>query len=238
MKIIIIYRMITFSGNRVYTLNSNYKKAFDSILDLEKPENSQVDIILINSHVEPERGGDEGLWDCLLEMYDRMQRYARENYYDYMFIVDPDVIFPKNALIDLIVTNADVACGLVPERPSKVKDWHRAGRPPNGWAISMPWNKNHESVEGIRKNKLFRVTGSGSEASTLLNRRAIDTTGLFIRTRYSNSPDFTFWDNARKANLICLCNPNIRCKHMEADGTIIGGPDDPLEELNKMIEES
>jgi len=210
--------MITFDKDVVYGLNLNYLPAIHSILKLKKPRDSQVDVFLVNSHIQPKRGGEEGLWDSLLHMYDLMQQYARKNAYDYVFIVDPDVILPENALIILIGTKGDIVCGITPERPSKF------GFGKNTWSIMMEWNNNKGAKKAIAKNEIFYVTGCGSEACTLLNRKAIETDKLFVRTKYKNSPDFTFWENARMNALKTLCNPKVMCKHIEPDGTIIEGP--------------
>jgi len=218
--------MITYNHDVVYGLRAVYKKALNSWLDMKKPKDSQVDVIFVNRHKHKvQRAGEAGYWEDMTTAYKLTQNIAIQHGYDYLLIVDPDMILPQEALIKLIETGGDVITCLVPERPSKIGSWGtRGNQPSNGWLVCMPWNKNKKAEMAIAQRKVFYITGCGGGGCTLLNRKAIES-NLFDWILRRNSPDFSMWENARRKNLITVCNPNIRCKHIEPDGTIVEGPE-------------
>lgn len=223
MRILIMYKMVTYGKDVVYGLTSNYKEAIESVLDLQKPYNSQVDIFFVNRHELTRVTHDNEFWKDSLNTHRWIIKLARENGYDYVFIVDPDVILPSDTLIKLIETKGDVVGGLCPERPSKVKHWGTRGKhPPNDWSICMPWNKNEGAESAVKEGRTFHVTGCGGGHSVLLNRKAIEK-DLFDSVFSNVSSDFILWENARRNGLTCLCNSTVKCKHIEPDGTIIEG---------------
>lgn len=225
MKILMMCRMITYNRTIVYGLNRHYLKALHSWLALSKPKDSQVDLIMVNRHKHKEqKAGAMGYWEDMTYSYQLTNNIAKKEGYDYLLILDPDMILPQNALIKLIATKGDVVTAIFPERPSKIGGWKtREGQPPNGWLQCMPWNKNKKAEDAIRENRIFHVTGCGGGGCTLLNRKAIES-NLFVWSLKKNSPDFSMWINARRSRLVTLCNPTIKCKHIEPNGVIIEGP--------------
>ena len=211
LKILIVNKMVTFGKKSVDGLNPNYKPALKSLMNLKKPEGSLVSTFSIN----PKRFGDKNSRDYFSDEYAKMQKYAKENDFDFMFMVDPNIILPKDALIHLIKTNGNLVCGVTSKKPSKVDS--------SSWSILMSRKTDDKVKKAIKQNKIFHVAGYGSGVCTLLDRKAIETDGLFTRPKYKNSLNFTMWDNARRKGLQTLCNPRIKCQRIEPNGTIITG---------------
>lgn len=227
-KILIVYRITTYQSSKVYDLPKAFRLSFISLFDLCKGKDWSVDMFMLNHYkFEPDIPLQFGwIYESMPSFLEIARTVAKAGNYDYLFITEPDIILPENCLINLVETKADIAVGIYPERPSKIGDWfNREGQPPNGWLVCMPWNRNRGAEKAVAQRKTFKLTGCAGFGCVLLNRESLDKISFPQRDTAGNGPDFGFYQKAREQNLNILCNPNIRCKHIELDGTIIEGPE-------------
>jgi len=228
MKILIVYRITTYQHEKVHGLPRSFKPAFDSILNLDKKKEWEVDILMLNHYAYPPDAPLKFSWiyESMPSFFNVLLNFV---WYKYILVVEPDIILPNDALIKLIETNADIVSAIYPERPSKVKNFPRGNQPSNGWLVSMPWNANPHAEISIAQRIPFKITGCAGFGCVLLTDRAMSLVVPFPSRdkngKGSNGPDFAFYEKARNQNLNIICNPNIRCKHIEDDGTIIEGPE-------------
>jgi len=229
MRFLIVCRITSFQSEKVYDLPKIWKPALESILNLHKDKDWKVDIFMLNYHKYPPDIPLQFDWiyESMPAFLEIARKIALEGGYDYLFIVEPDIVLPKDTLIEFLkVSDWDIITGIYPERPSKVGSWsNRRGQPPNGWLICMPWNRNPQAEKSIAERKSFIVTGCAGFGCVLLRRKAFMNISFPSRDRVGNGPDFGFYEDARNKNLNILCCPNIRCGHIENDGTIIEGPE-------------
>jgi len=231
LKILIVSRAISYMSEDVYDLPKIFKPAFDSLFTLKKRKDWKVDIMFLNHAVfTPKSKGLRFSW-----LYESMPSFMMETTniaiprnYQYLMIAEPDIVLPKDAIIRLIDTinlrKCDIAVGIYPERPSKVKDFSRRGQPLNGWLVCMPWNKNPKAEMGIARRKSFPVDGCAGFGCVLMNHKAMNECRFPSRGKDGDGPDFGFYENARVLKLKIYANPNVRCGHIENNGKIIRGP--------------
>jgi len=230
-KILIVSRALSYKSEKVYDIPNIFKPALDSLFTLKKHKDWTVDIIFLNYRgiYTPNSKGLKFSW-----IYETMPCFMHEathiaitRGYDYLMIVEPDIVLPKNALNELMDTLADgcdIAVGIYPERPSKIKDFSRRGQPLNGWLVCMPWNKNPKAERNIARRLAFSIEGCAGFGCVLMGINAIQNCIFPQRGKYGDGPDFGFYERARALSLKVYANPNVRCGHIENDGKIIRGP--------------
>jgi len=229
MRILIVYRITSYNSENIYDLPRTFKPSLDSVLRLKKQKNWKVDIFMFNYHKYKPDDPLKFSWiyESMPTFLDNARKVALLGNYDAMLFVEPDIILPQDALIRFFsgCPAWDIMAGIYPERPSKIGNWtNRGGQPPNGWLVCMPWNQNPEAERAIAQRRLFKLTGCAGFGCIMLKRKALKLVQFPSRDTADNGPDFGFYQDARKRNLNILCNPNIKCKHIESDGTIIEGP--------------
>ena len=230
-KILIVSRALSYKSEKVYDIPDIFKPALDSLFTLKKHKDWTVDIIFLNHRgiYTPDSKGLKFSW-----IYESMpywiyeaRRIAISGIYDYLLIVEPDIVLPKHALnklMDLLLDGCDIAVGIYPERPSKIKNFSRRGQPLNGWLVCMPWNKNPKAEMGIARRKPFEIDGCAGFGCVLMKVRTIERCSFPRRDLNDNGPDFAFYEAARYVCLKIYAHPNVRCGHIENDGKIIRGP--------------
>ena len=229
-KILIVSRAISYEAKNVYDLPKIFKPALDSLFTLQKHKSWIVDIIFLNyaGRCTPHTKGLKFSWlyEAMPAFMSEAQSIANKKAYDCLMIVEPDIVLPKSALINLMDTlkDCDIAVGIYPERPSKIKDFSRRGQPLNGWLVCMPWNKNPKAERNIARRSTFSVEGCAGFGCVLMSRQAIIRCRCPSRGKNDDGPDFGFYENARALHLRVCANPNVRCGHIENNGKIIRGP--------------
>jgi len=131
--------------------------------------------------------------------------------YDYMMIVESDIIIPKHALLTLLETEGDVIVGITPERPTKVKT--------DDFIVCMSWNHNNDARAHIDKLESFEMTGSDGYTCILVSRK------VFSETEFPvvGSGDMGWYNVLHKKGFKVICQPRVRTYHKDIDGKIIKG---------------
>jgi len=148
---------------------------------------------------------------------ERSRLFAIKYGYDYMLIVQSDIIFPPNALQVLMKVmekhKAGVVCPLTPERPEKVGT--------DKFVVCMSWNNNPHARAHINKGENFRVTGNGSGYMMVLVHKSVFTKHEFPRTA---SSDCNWYAGLQKAGVKIICEVNMRVLHKQrGEGLTIRG---------------
>jgi len=131
--------------------------------------------------------------------------------YDFMLIVESDIIIPKHTLPTLLGTQGDVIVGLTPERPSKVKT--------DEFIVCMPWNNNKDARMHIDLREAFEMTGSDGYTCVLISRK------VFSEMAFPEvgSGDMGWYNVLHQKGFKAICQPNVHCFHKDRDGRIITG---------------
>lgn len=143
----------------------------------------------------------------IMNNLEKARHYAIQLHYQYMFIIENDVIPPKHALISLMDVHAGVAVGLYPERPSKVGT--------DDFLVCMPWNQNKNAEQLIAKDKPFELTGRGGYGCVLIEHRIFSTVKFPVG-------DMGWYDILHAEGFKVICNPHVVCFHI--DHTAKGKP--------------
>lgn len=148
---------------------------------------------------------------------ERSRQWAIRHHYDYILIVQSDIIYPPNILLKLLEVmkkhDAGVVCPLTPERPEKVKT--------DGFVVEMKWNGNPHARGHITKGEDFRITGNGSGYMCVLVSRKV-----FQRFKHpaQGSGDIHWYQALQKAKVKIICEVGLRLFHKQwSDGRIIRG---------------
>jgi GT2 family glycosyltransferase len=129
--------------------------------------------------------------------------------YDYLLIIESDVVAPPNTLLEFLKVDADVVVGLVPERPSKVGT--------DDFIICMDWNANSNVQELIKKGEPFEMTGKDGYACILVRRHLLEK--LFFPEQ--GCGDMVWYDQLHKARYKIFCQPSVLCSHVDRNGKVI-----------------
>jgi len=161
---------------------------------------------------------------------ERSREFAVKHGYDYMFIVQSDIIFPPNTLLVLLDTmkncDAGVVCPLTPERPESVGT--------DDFVVCMPWNGNPDARTYINEGKNFRITGNGSGYMCALVRKDVFTNFQFTAEGCS---DITWYQTLQKANIKIICEVSLRLFHKQySDSRIIRDNEYVIQHWRETIE--
>lgn len=148
---------------------------------------------------------------------ERSRLFAVKWGYDYLFVIQSDIIFPPNALQVLLKVQqqykAEVVCALTPERPEKVGT--------DEFVVCMSWNNNPHARARINAGKNFTVTGNGSGYMLVLIDRSVLAKYEFPR---SGASDCDWYAKLRKHQVKVICEVGMRVYHKQrSDGRIIRG---------------
>lgn len=163
---------------------------------------------------------------------ERSRLFCNKWEYDYMLIVQSDIIFPPNALLTLLKLlqekKAGVVCALTPERPEKVKS--------DDFVVCMSWNGNPQARTHINRGENFKVTGNGSGYMLILVDKSVFNKYEFPRTATS---DCDWYAMLQKAGVPIWCEVGMRILHKQhSDGVIIRGDKHVVERWQKVIAEN
>jgi len=139
----------------------------------------------------------------------KARKICLEEGYDYLAVIESDVVPPQNALLEMLKVNADVVVGLVPERPSKVNT--------NDFIICMDWNGNANARELIKKGEPFELTGKDGYACVLIRKNVIER----VTFPEQGCGDMVWYDLLHKGGFKIFCQPKVICSHVDRDGKVI-----------------
>jgi len=154
---------------------------------------------------------------------ERARQIAINLNYDYMLIIESDVIVPKDCLLKLLKMKCDVAIGLTPERYEKVRTFFPLP--------CMKWNDNPDALSKFLRNKIFKIKGAGGLNLNLVKRRVFKVVPFPVKFPC----DFTWYASLRKRGFKVLCNPEVRTYHVERCGRIARGLETVLNYWKKRI---
>ena len=150
-------------------------------------------------------------------------RYARQRIldgnYDYLFIVEHDMIIPEDALVKMLATDADVVYGLYLFRQGK--PLLNAARAVNSKWPDMSLTNFPEIVKKAREQGWIEVSGFGF-GCTLIRRKVLETFEM-RRNEVVGSPcpDMPFAADCLKHGFKQICRFDVICGHIKPNGDIL-----------------
>ncbi|GAI57542.1 unnamed protein product [marine sediment metagenome] len=170
---------------------------WDAISELNRGAHI-VDILIVTEQNPP---GDPN--SIIMRNLEKARHYAIQLAYDYMFIVENDVVVPQHTLMSLMNPGdvvGDVTVGLYPERPSKVAT--------DEFLVCMSWNDNKNAREQIERGAPFYLTGRGGFGCVLVSRH------VFSKVKFPVG-DMSWYDILHAEGFKVLCNPGVICFHID-----------------------
>jgi GT2 family glycosyltransferase len=238
----------TFDGMR-YCINEFLRK----ILDLDYPE---YDILIIENseskdffnelkesfkntkinfqRVEADDNKNKNKMNKIVESRNKIIKYALENSYDYILMMDCDVIPPKDIIKDLISCNKDIVSGVylnlfdnkvlpvawMDFTPEEFEEIKSKGFFPQ--IKSIKDIQRHLTVQEVNTSEMFKVSHP-SPGCMLISRKVFEKIryGLFNldeiykkETKLTTSDDIYFIFKAKEAGFECFCYTKVKCDHM------------------------
>ena len=188
------------------------------------------EIIVIKDKTKEERN-----YHRIVSSRNKILDYAKENNYDYILMMDSDVIAPVSIIEDLLSCNKDIVsgvyCNYFPDGEGKFK-WL-----PVCWVLftgpefqelktkynisenitreKMP---RHLTDDEVKSSKLFRVVYP-SAGCMLLSRKVFTNPNIKYGLAYKNgkrttSDDIFFIREAKKQGFIPHCYTKVFCEHL------------------------
>jgi len=187
----------------VPTFENICPETFKSIYDLKKPKNCRVDFRYIRGY------------DCARARNEIVNLVKKSNY-DYVLMVDSDVILPENALVCLMEDSPNVVVGAYPRKrdPSKSEVF--------GIEKADYSDENRLQIDFLKKYMCNRIEIRGAGAGCLLIKASIfdelkypyfkyvvyNAKGSFL------SEDLYFCEAVRKLNYKIYVDTRVICKHV------------------------
>tara|TARA_Y100000034_G_scaffold48752_1_gene60308 strand:- start:504 stop:1280 length:777 start_codon:yes stop_codon:yes gene_type:complete len=173
-------------------------------------------------------------------------KYALDNNFDFILMMDSDVIPPKNILKELINCEKDIVSGLyysfkrVGEVMKKLPIAWKNFSEEEFQEISKKYNlpsvvkslenlPRHLTKEEIARKKLIEVVFP-SPGCMLISKKVFSNIqyDLMIRNGKELGDDATFFENCKNEKIRMWCHPKIKCEHLEQPKFSIHGKH-PLE---------
>ena len=107
-----------------------------SIYDLDRPYEAHVDLEFVTGY------------DCAKARND-IAKKAMDGDYDYVFMVDSDIVLPKNALVKLLLNQTDICFGVYPRKYKDEIEVIKAGKP-YVWVVYKAEEANFEDVVEVK----------------------------------------------------------------------------------------
>ena len=150
-------------------------------------------------------------------------RYARQRIldgnYDYLFIVEHDMIIPEDALVKMLATDADVVYGLYLFRQGK--PLLNAARAVNSKWPDMSLSNFPDILKKAREQGWIEVSGYGF-GCTLIRRKVLETFDMRRNeTSGSPCPDMPFAADCLRHGFKQICRFDVICGHIKPNGDIL-----------------
>lgn len=150
-------------------------------------------------------------YDCAIAR-NAIVQYALEGEYDYVLMVDSDMIIPWNTLDLMLETDIDVCLGIYPKKNTV-----------NGTSTIVKPNtqnyNNYFNYSELPKENKFPVKGGGFGCA-LISKKVLETLSYpyFKYVVYDNgtflSEDFYFCNKVREAGFKIEADNRVRCGHL------------------------
>lgn len=171
--------------------------------------NHIVDWLILTEQLNVDTGDEWKIGPTIWFNLEKARRYALTEKYDYMFILEWDVVPPEHTLLSLIDADADVAVGLYPERPTKV------GEKYGGQLLQCcPWSNIPNAEELVLKGEPFEITEGEAGLGCVLIRRSAFEKVKFKWTR-------AWYYDLYTLNLRVVLDPRVICGHVDRDGRLV-----------------
>lgn len=186
----------------VPTFESIKAECFKSIYDLETPKNCLLDFNYVKGY------------DCA-KARNEIAKQSIENNYDYVFMVDSDIILPSSAIIELMKCKSDIALG-----------WYFRKKTQSDQTIIFNFGKDFNDDNCIKGDTMqnhipdiIDVKGGGLGIALIKTNVFKDIDYPYFRfvTYKDNtvlSEDLYFCVNARDKNKTIKCNPLVKGVHI------------------------
>ena len=194
-------------------------ETLESISEIKVPEGVELEVEISTNNPNPITGKREVDHENTLHQY----RYARQRIldgdYDYLFIVEHDMIIPEDALVKMLATDADVVYGLYLFRQGK--PLLNAARAVNSKWPDMSLTNFPEIVKKAREQGWIEVSGFGF-GCTLIRRKVLETFEM-RRNEVVGSPcpDMPFAADCMRNGFKQVCRFDVICGHIKPNGDIL-----------------
>ncbi|MFA5173794.1 MAG: glycosyltransferase [Candidatus Pacearchaeota archaeon] len=190
-------------------------------------EDSKIKVIRIDE-------GEKNM-QRLINSRNKIMDYALKNNYDYIFMLDSDVICPKGIIKELLFCNKEIVSGIyfnlfkvngkLEEHPVAWKSITEKDFEEIKKEIELPEFikshldlRRHLTKEEIESNELIEVI-IPSAGCLLIKRNVFEKInyGLLDTKKYNNiqtGEDIFFILNAKEKGFKSYCNTKIKCKHI------------------------
>ncbi|MDP7180351.1 MAG: glycosyltransferase [Candidatus Woesearchaeota archaeon] len=162
----------------------------------------------------------EELREMLIEGHNFLREKAVKEKYDYLFLVDQDIILPFNILKRLLEHKKKVITGLYYNVFNPKKDPHQNVLLPVLYREGSDKNKVIQySVEEVRDPRLLDVRQCGTGA-LLLDKEILEKIPFRYEKGSENYDDTWFCSDIIKAKYKIFCDTAMKCKHRVLDKTV------------------
>lgn len=196
-----------------------HDETLESIATLIIPEGVEVEVEISTNNPNQISGNSRQDHENTLYQY----RYARQRMlggdYDYLFIVEHDMIIPEDALVKLLDTDADVVYGLYLFR--HVTPVLNACRSVSSRWPDMSLSLFPELIKQAKAKGWIEVSGSGF-GCTLIKRKVLETFDM-RRSEVGGhpSPDMPFAADCMRNGFKQICRFDVICGHIKPDGDVL-----------------
>lgn len=194
-------------------------ETLESISEIKVPEGVELEVEISTNNPNPITGKREVDHENTLHQY----RYARQRIldgdYDYLFIVEHDMIIPEDALVKMLATDADVVYGLYLFR--RTDTYLNAARAvKSGWP-DMSLSNFPDILKKAREQGWIEVSGYGF-GCTLIRRKVLETFDMRRNeTSGSPCPDMPFAADCLRHGFKQICRFDVICGHVKPNGDIL-----------------
>jgi hypothetical protein len=196
-----------------------HNETLKSIEGLSIPDNVELEVEISTNNPNPITGNTKQDHENTLYQY----RYARQRIiggdYEYLFIIEHDMIIPEDALVKMLATDADVVYGLYQFRHSK--PILNACRAVNSRWPDMTLSLFPEIVEKAKAQGWIEVSGAGF-GCTLIRRNVLETFDM-RRSELGGHPcpDMPFAADCMRNGFKQVCRFDVICGHIKPNGDIL-----------------
>ena len=194
-------------------------ETLESISKIKVPEGVDLEVEISTNNLKAITGIRNVDHENTLHQY----RYARQRIldgnYDYLFIIEHDMIIPEDALVKMLATDADVVYGLYLFRQGK--PLLNAARAVNSKWPDMSLTNFPEIVKKAREQGWIEVSGGGF-GCTLIRRKVLETFEMRRNeTVGSPCPDMPFAADCLRHGFKQICRFDVICGHIKPNGDIL-----------------
>lgn len=146
------------------------------------------------------------LWGSQPQNLERARKITLAFDYDYLFIVESDMIVPPHSLNGLLEADADVAVGLY-----RIRKTEHFCHVINGRFIVLEKDFTHNQT-------MLPVDRLGL-GCVLLTRKVVEAVPFPLK---AEGIDIEYSDRVKNAGFKVVCNCQVRCGHIDRDGSVYG----------------